>query len=55
MPLNMFVYPVNSEAEVAPELVEYATRPADPYTVDVERVAQHRDEWIRAWSEIVTR
>ena len=33
----------------------YAEQPTDPYSVDPARVAAHRDEWLREWSDVTSR
>lgn len=53
LPMQMFVYPVNEQAEL-PEAFELYGKPAEnPVTADPEYVSQHRDEWVRIWSEEV--
>ncbi len=54
IPLTMFVYPVTDVA-LPPEFVEYGVQPADPYLLDADVVAQHRDEWIAEWTDLVLR
>lgn len=54
IPMNMFVYPV-IDVELPPEFVEYGAQPEDPYLVDADTVAEHRDDWIEEWTEIVLR
>jgi len=50
MPLQMFVYPVNPNAELPAEFVKYAQVPEQPVTLIV---AANLDEWIQLWTEIV--
>ncbi len=54
IPLNMFVYPV-IDVDLPEEFLEYGAQPEDPYLVDADVVAEHRDEWIEEWTEIVLR
>ncbi len=54
IPLSMFVYPVTDVA-LPDEFVRYAARPEDPFQLDPDVVAQHRDEWIAEWTDIVLR
>ncbi|KAF0111186.1 MAG: thiamine transport system substrate-binding protein [Chloroflexi bacterium] len=55
MPLQMFVYPVNPAASLPPEFVKFSQSPAKPASMDPETIAQNRDAWIQAWSEVVLR
>ena len=53
LPMQMFVYPVNEQAEL-PEEFELYGKPADnPVMPDPELVSEKRDEWVRIWSEEV--
>jgi thiamine transport system substrate-binding protein len=53
MPLQMFVYPVNSKA-VLPEVFEiYAQTPGQPATLPPDEIAANRDQWIQTWTDIV--
>ena len=29
--------------------------PTDPFTVDPAEIAEHRDEWLREWSDVTSR
>ncbi len=51
MPLQMFVYPVLSSAQLPDEFTRYAAIPPAPVTLDPEYIALNRDQWIRAWTE----
>lgn len=53
MPLNMFVFPVNSEAELPEVFTEFAAIPEQPAALDSEDINEQRDEWIEAWTEVV--
>ncbi|WP_221353968.1 thiamine ABC transporter substrate-binding protein [Streptomyces beigongshangae] len=53
MPLNMFVYPVREGAQVPREFTEFGPRAEDPETLDPARIADHRDEWVKAWTSLV--
>ena len=54
IPLNMFVYPV-TDVELPAEFVEHGAVPDDPYLLPADAVAEHRDDWIEEWTEIVLR
>lgn len=55
MPLQMFVYPVNEQAELPDLFVEYSSIPEHPGTVDYDAIDTHREEWIQAWTEVIRR
>ena len=55
MPLQMFVYPVNSEAKLPDVYEKYAQQAQQPAQLDPDRIAAHRDAWIQAWDEAVLR
>ncbi len=55
MPLQMFVFPVNIQAELPEVFVEYAAMPDEPVYMDSETIAAHREEWIEAWADTVLR
>jgi thiamine transport system substrate-binding protein len=55
IPLNMFVFPVNRDAELPPAFVEHAVVPEHPYRVEPDEIARRRDELIRTWTDIVLR
>ena len=54
VPLNLFVFPVNGDVELAPEFVEYATIPETTLALDAATIAANRSDWIDRWSEIMT-
>lgn len=53
VPLQMFVYPVNPQAEMPEEFVQYAQAPEQTATVSPQEIAANRDGWIQAWTEVV--
>jgi thiamine transport system substrate-binding protein len=55
IPLNMFVFPVNPDAELQAEFVEYLAIPENPVRLDPALIAARRDAWIQAWTETVLR
>jgi thiamine transport system substrate-binding protein len=54
IPLNMFVFPANVNAELPTEFVEYTTIPTDPAILSTERIDANRERWIEEWIEVVT-
>lgn len=55
MPLQMFVFPVNKNAQLQAEFVDYLQVPDVPSFVRPADIAAHREEWIRAWTDLVLR
>jgi thiamine transport system substrate-binding protein len=55
MPLQMFVFPVNQEAQLPEAFVRYAQIPEKPATLDPALIAEKREAWIEAWTEVVLR
>jgi thiamine transport system substrate-binding protein len=55
MPLQMFMYPVNPEAELPEVFVKYSQIPAEPAVLDPEVIAANRDQWLNEWTEAILR
>ncbi|MET7296488.1 thiamine ABC transporter substrate-binding protein [Streptomyces griseoloalbus] len=53
MPLNMFVYPVREVAQVPKEFAEFGPQAKDPETMDPEKIADNRDQWVKSWTSLV--
>jgi thiamine transport system substrate-binding protein len=53
MPLQMYVYPVNSTAKLPDAFVKYNQVPAQPAALDPSVIASNRDQWIQAWTQAV--
>lgn len=53
MPLNMFVYPVNVNAELPAVFVEHAQVASQAASITYEEIAANRDAWIEAWVEVM--
>jgi len=53
MPLQMFVYPVNSNATLPDEFVKYAQSPEQPATLSPDEIAANRDKWIQEWTNVM--
>jgi len=51
MPLNMFVYPVNVNAQLPEVFTQFALVASAPVVVSYEEIAANRDAWIEAWTE----
>ena len=55
IPLNMFVYPVNENAELPEPFLEYSQLADEVASVDPEAIEENREAWIEAWTETVLR
>ena len=55
LPDTMYVFPVDSEAELPTAWARFATVAPDPYTMPPARIAANRDVWLRAWGDITSR
>ena len=53
MPLQMYVYPVNTSANLPDAFVKYAQIVAQPAELDPGMIASNRDQWIQAWTQVV--
>ncbi|MBC7877155.1 MAG: thiamine ABC transporter substrate-binding protein [Anaerolineales bacterium] len=51
MPLNMFVYPVNKNANLPEVFVNFAQIAENPAVLSYSEIAENRDAWIEAWTE----
>lgn len=49
IPLNWFVFPANTDAELPPEFEEHTALPENPARLDADVVAENRDRWIDEW------
>jgi thiamine transport system substrate-binding protein len=55
MPLQMFVFPVQPEAQLPSVFADHAQLAESPATLTQEAINENRDEWIRAWTETALR
>jgi thiamine transport system substrate-binding protein len=54
MPLQMYVFPVNTQAKLPDVFTKYAQIPAKPATLAPDDIAKNRDTWIQQWTDAVT-
>jgi thiamine transport system substrate-binding protein len=54
IPENMYVFPVNSDAELPETWAEYAEIATDPYEIDPAEIDANRERWINEWAAIAT-
>lgn len=55
LPLQMFVFPVNPDAQLQAEFVDFLVEPQETAFVSPQDIAAHREEWIQAWTDLVLR
>ena len=53
VPLQMFVYPVLPDAALPDEFTKYAQAPEQTASLAPDVIAEKRDEWIQAWTDVV--
>jgi len=52
IPLNMFVYPVNPDAQLPDVFETYTAFPEAPITMAPEMIDQNRERWIEEWTTL---
>lgn len=52
IPLNMFVYPANAEADLPDVFAEHSVIPQDPVMMDPQRIDENRERWIEEWTAL---
>ena len=55
LPDAMYVFPVDANAKLPQAWADFAVRPVDPWTVDPDEIAAHRDAWLTEWSDVISR
>jgi thiamine transport system substrate-binding protein len=53
MPNQMFVYPVNPNAALPEAFTKYSQAPKQTAALDPAIIAEKRDAWIQAWTDVV--
>ena len=53
IPMQMFMFPVNTEAELPLEFIEHAQLASNPSIVSPEDIDTHRESWIKSWSALM--
>jgi thiamine transport system substrate-binding protein len=53
LPLQMFVYPVLNGAALPEDFVNAAESPAKAASLDPKLIAEKRDAWVQAWSDLM--
>jgi thiamine transport system substrate-binding protein len=55
IPLHMFVYPANKDAQLPDVFLEHSQIPDNPASIPPEEIAANREAWVQAWTETVIR
>jgi thiamine transport system substrate-binding protein len=55
MPLQMFVFPVNPQARLPAEFIQFTTVPETTAQVSPQQISENRERWIREWMEAILR
>ncbi len=55
IPLNMFVFPANNQAQLPDVFARFSQIPDSPADVDPAAIAANREQWIEAWTDVVLR
>jgi len=55
IPLQMFVFPANSQAQLPEVFIKYARVAVKPVIVDPSAIEEKRNTWIEAWTDTVLR
>jgi thiamine transport system substrate-binding protein len=55
IPLNMFVFPARGDVQLPEVFVSHADIPAEPVLLADVDIAQNRERWIEAWTDVVLR
>jgi thiamine transport system substrate-binding protein len=53
MPTQMFVYPINPNAALPDAFVKYSQAPKQTAALAPDVIAEKRDAWIQAWTDVV--
>lgn len=55
LPLQMFVYPVNQDAQIDEAFLQYTSLPENPASLDPLTISENREDWIQEWTAAVLR
>lgn len=53
IPMNMFVFPSNQDADLPSEFVDYVQVPDQPAALALDSIDANRDNWVEAWRELI--
>jgi thiamine transport system substrate-binding protein len=55
IPLHMWVFPANGQAELPQVFLDFAEQAQSPLTIPPDAIAANREAWINAWTKTVLR
>ncbi|HDQ73187.1 MAG TPA: thiamine ABC transporter substrate-binding protein [Chloroflexi bacterium] len=55
IPLNMFMFPANENADLPEVFARYAVIPENPAEVPYEAIEANREAWVAAWADVALR
>jgi thiamine transport system substrate-binding protein len=53
IPMNMFVFPANQEAQLPSEFTDYIQVPEHPAALALDEIEANRDSWIEEWRQLI--
>ncbi len=53
IPMNMFVFPANAEAQLPREFIDYVQVPDQPAVLSMDEIEANRDSWIEGWRQMI--
>jgi len=53
IPMNMFVFPANENADIPREFLDHIQVPDQPAVLDLAEISENRELWIEAWRELM--
>jgi thiamine transport system substrate-binding protein len=54
LPESMYVFPVRDGVELPPAWATHAEQPEEPFVLEPEEIAAHREEWLEQWRDVTT-
>ena len=55
VPLSMFVFPARADVALPKVFADFAAVPLDPLSLPPATIAEHREEWVDSWTDVVLR
>ena len=52
LPLSLFVFPINPDAQLPEVFQKFAVRPANSLTLNPDTISEKRNEWLEQWREV---
>lgn len=53
IPLNWFVFPANTDADLPQEFIDHTVIPETPAQLDPAYIAENRETWIQQWADLM--